>query len=185
MEPFGTAPIGSILAWAGPLATLPAGWKECNGEALDRTRPENEALFDVIGTTWGGDGVSLFRIPDLRGMFLRGVSGGSGRDPDAAARTSPQPEDTNPGNTGNNVGSHQSDAFQGHRHGVSLGRDSISGSNGTRDCEEGSDKFNSDPGLGSLSVRVEGPVEGGAGEPRTASETRPRNAFVHWIIRHQ
>jgi microcystin-dependent protein len=179
----GIAPIGSIIAWAGPLATLPTGWRLCNGDPLDRMRPENRALFDAMGTTWGGDGANNFNLPDLQGLFLRGVSAESGRDSDADRRVSPQPAAASPGNQGNAVGSMQDDAFQSHRHAVTLNRDMICGSNGSRDCEEGEDKFNTDPSLGRLSVLVGDATPADFGEPRTAPETRPKNAFVYWIIR--
>lgn len=43
----------------------PAGWQLCNGALLAIS--ENETLFQLIGTTYGGDGQSTFAVPDLRG----------------------------------------------------------------------------------------------------------------------
>lgn len=43
----------------------PAGWKFCDGQLLPIS--ENETLFQLIGTTYGGDGESTFALPDLRG----------------------------------------------------------------------------------------------------------------------
>jgi microcystin-dependent protein len=43
----------------------PAGWELCNGQLLPIS--ENETLFNLIGTTYGGDGQSTFAMPDLRG----------------------------------------------------------------------------------------------------------------------
>ena len=43
----------------------PAGWMFCEGQLLPIY--ENEALFNLIGTTYGGDGQSTFALPDLRG----------------------------------------------------------------------------------------------------------------------
>jgi microcystin-dependent protein len=43
----------------------PAGWLLCQGQLLPIA--ENEALFSLIGTTYGGDGVTTFAVPDLRG----------------------------------------------------------------------------------------------------------------------
>jgi microcystin-dependent protein len=43
----------------------PAGWSFCEGQLLPIS--ENETLFNLIGTTYGGDGQSTFALPDLRG----------------------------------------------------------------------------------------------------------------------
>ena len=43
----------------------PAGWMFCEGQLLPIS--ENETLFQLIGTTYGGDGQSTFALPDLRG----------------------------------------------------------------------------------------------------------------------
>jgi microcystin-dependent protein len=46
-------------------ATVPTGWALCNGQSL--LIADNEALFELIGTTYGGDGETTFNLPDLRG----------------------------------------------------------------------------------------------------------------------
>ncbi len=46
----------------------PAGWMFCDGQLLPIS-PENETLFQLIGTTYGGDGESTFALPDLRGRL--------------------------------------------------------------------------------------------------------------------
>lgn len=51
----------------------------CDGRAISRTTYSE--LFSLIGTAFGtGNGTTTFNIPDYRGLFLRGWSGGSGRD---------------------------------------------------------------------------------------------------------
>jgi microcystin-dependent protein len=45
----------------------PAGWMFCEGQLLPIS--ENETLFQLIGTTYGGDGESTFALPDLRGRI--------------------------------------------------------------------------------------------------------------------
>jgi microcystin-dependent protein len=45
----------------------PAGWEFCEGQLLPIS--ENETLFQLIGTTYGGDGESTFGLPDLRGRI--------------------------------------------------------------------------------------------------------------------
>lgn len=55
--------IGTIMPFAGNFA--PAGWAKCDGSLLPIA--ENEALYALIGTTYGGDGQETFALPDLRG----------------------------------------------------------------------------------------------------------------------
>jgi microcystin-dependent protein len=43
----------------------PAGWAECNGQLLPIN--QNQALFSLFGTTYGGNGQTTFALPDLRG----------------------------------------------------------------------------------------------------------------------
>lgn len=57
--------IGEIRMFAGNFA--PAGWMFCEGQLLPIS--ENETLFNLIGTTYGGDGESTFALPDLRGRI--------------------------------------------------------------------------------------------------------------------
>ena len=55
--------IGEIRMFAGNFA--PAGWMFCEGQLLPIS--ENDAMFVVLGTTYGGDGQETFALPDLRG----------------------------------------------------------------------------------------------------------------------
>jgi len=55
--------VGEIRLFAGNFA--PAGWASCEGQLLSIS--ENETLFNLIGTTYGGDGQQTFALPDLRG----------------------------------------------------------------------------------------------------------------------
>lgn len=74
--------VGEIRMFAGNFA--PAGWMLCEGQLMSIA--ENEVLFQLIGTTYGGDGQSTFALPDLRGRlplhqnppggFLMATSGG-------------------------------------------------------------------------------------------------------------
>lgn len=77
---------GEVRMFAG--RGVPKGWRRCDGQVLEIS--ENQSLFSVIGTTYGGDGISGFALPDLRervalhagqgdGLSLRrlGESGGS------------------------------------------------------------------------------------------------------------
>ena len=55
--------IGEIRMFGGSFA--PAGWAMCDGQLIPIS--QNDALFNLIGTTYGGDGQNTFALPDLRG----------------------------------------------------------------------------------------------------------------------
>jgi microcystin-dependent protein len=57
--------VGEIRMFAGNFA--PAGWMFCEGQSLPIS--EYETLFNLIGTTYGGDGQTTFDLPDLRGRL--------------------------------------------------------------------------------------------------------------------
>ena len=158
-------PPGAVIAYMGTNA--PNGWLLCDGSAISRT--QYAALFAVIGTSSGyGDTTTTFNLPDLRGVFLRGVNGtrsdGNG-DPDAANRAGP----ANGANGGNAVGSFQHDMFASHSHnlnspiGYAQGPGSYHGSEWTQSSGRNDTS-------GTTSV-------GG-------SETRPKNVYVNYIIKY-
>ena len=102
-----SAPVGSIMPFAGDASEVPVGWLLCDGSAVSRS--EYATLYEVIGVAWGyGNNSTTFNLPDMRGMFLRGVSGDSGKDADAATRLPIK----DGGNGGNSVGSYQGDAIR-------------------------------------------------------------------------
>ncbi len=68
-------------------------------------------LFNAIGYAWGGSGATFY-LPDGRGYFPRGYSDTATIDPDKVSRFAKY----SGGNTGNNVGSYQTHAFQAHDH---------------------------------------------------------------------
>ncbi|HHY74361.1 MAG TPA: phage tail protein [Bacillus bacterium] len=61
----GESYVGEIRMFGGNYA--PRGWALCDGSVLNIA--ENEILFSLIGTTYGGDGVNTFKLPDLRGRI--------------------------------------------------------------------------------------------------------------------
>jgi len=69
--------VGEIRMFAGNFA--PAGWAFCNGSLLPIS--ENEVLFQLIGTTYGGDGQQTFALPDLRGRVPVHQGSGPGLSP--------------------------------------------------------------------------------------------------------
>ncbi len=63
--------VGSVVKFASNF--VPGGYLECNGQLLDIS--QYEALFQLIGTTYGGDGQTTFALPDLRGRTAVGAGG--------------------------------------------------------------------------------------------------------------
>lgn len=107
-------PAGTVVAFAGEKDKIPEGWVLCDGKIILRNGQYSE-LFNVIGTAHGqGDGSTTFHLPDYRGLFLRGVldERSSLIDPSAATRGAMNTG----GNTGNKVGTYQSDSFAEHSH---------------------------------------------------------------------
>lgn len=173
-------PVGCIMPFAGPVANIPAGWMLCDGTAISRTTYAN--LYNVVGVAWGtGDGSSTFNLPDLRGMFLRGLAGSDTvGDPDANRRLA----NARGGNSGNNVGSYQGDAirnitgacgtFGGENRGNlpdrgALWRETGSCKNTGSDCN----------GSGIRSVNIDASRVVPVG-----SDNRPKNVAVNYIIKY-
>ena len=73
MEPF----LGQIMAVGFNFA--PVGWAFCAGQLLPIS--QNQALFSLLGTTYGGDGRTTFALPDLRGRCAIGMGQGPGLSP--------------------------------------------------------------------------------------------------------
>ena len=154
-------PPGMIVAFGGIPATVPPGWKLCDGTTVSRTTYSN--LWNTIGTAWGaGDGVNTFNLPDLRGVFLRGVNGGRS---DQYA----DPGDNRSG--GGAVGSFQTDAFKSHAHSRPQDVFDSGGRDGLR--------VGGGAGYG-FSWTAPFPDTGSTG----GSETRPKNAYVNYIIKY-
>lgn len=96
-------PVGTILPYSGEISGSweDNGWMICDGRLLDRTSFSH--LFTAISTNFGATDDTTFNIPDLRGLFIRGTSGSSDKDPDKLTRFALNAN----GNTGNKVGSYQ------------------------------------------------------------------------------
>jgi len=69
--------VGEIRMFGGGFN--PAGWQLCNGQLVNIS--DYEALFTLIGTTYGGNGTTNFALPDLRGRIPIGQGNGSGLTP--------------------------------------------------------------------------------------------------------
>lgn len=173
-------PIGTIISQCKTSA--PSGFLYCNGTAISRST--YSALFAEVGTAFGtGDGSTTFNLPDLRGRFLRGQDDSQGNDPDAGSRLA----SASGGNTGDNVGSLQSDGNKQHNHGVNdLGHSHSAnwgwqyagypGGNGLRSFADN----DSTAGNRNVNNNTTGITIQNDGE----SETRPKNINVRYYIKY-
>jgi microcystin-dependent protein len=153
-------PIATILAFAG--VNIPSGYLICDGSAISRTTYSN--LYNVIGNSWGaGNNSTTFNLPDLRGQFVRGVAGSSAADPNVSTRTAKY----SGGNTGNSVGSYQVDEYKSHNHSLT-GNETA----GVGIPNQYVAKGTNDANTFGLSTSSSG-----------GSETRPKNAYVYFIIK--
>lgn len=94
MDPY----LGEIRITAFNFA--PRGWALCNGQILSIN--QNQALYALLGTTYGGDGRTTFALPDLRGRMPMHVNaahplGQSGGEPAHTLTTAEMPTHTHPG----------------------------------------------------------------------------------------
>ncbi|MBD1362318.1 tail fiber protein [Mucilaginibacter sp. ZT4R22] len=155
-------PVGTVMPFMGnfdKLAGLTAsGWHYCNGDQLNKD--QYPLLFDMIGYSCGGSGVN-FHLPDMRGVFVRGVDGTRGQDPDKADRTRQGSADK----VGDVAGSYQGDQFKEHFH--------------TTKAWINENKQIDDPGTGIRPANVEKALQS---DSKGGSETRPKNISAHYII---
>ena len=79
--------MGTITIFAGTFA--PRGWALCDGSLWSIA--EYNALFSILGTTYGGDGVTTFALPDLRGRAPISVGNGPGLNPIALGEKAGSP----------------------------------------------------------------------------------------------
>jgi len=185
-------PAGTIMAFAGAAEKVPEGWLLCDGRALSKG-DRYLSLWEMIGENWG-DGCALdkngaikldaqgkpikdgdFNLPDLRGYFLRGVD-----DPDGPGEKSPANRDAESTKrksrtgreVGGVVGSLQGDAFRKHSHSIPNFRSSHGQLNGGQ-VTSGGEVVKED--ITNI------PDTNATGNEH---ETRPKNAYVNFIIKY-
>jgi microcystin-dependent protein len=164
------APAGVIMAFAG--TTAPSGFLACEGQAVSQTT--YAALFAAIGTTWdiGGEGAGNFRLPDLRGMFLRGAG------TNATGSSS--------GAVGQPVSDYAADTYLNHSHtatSTDAGHIHSIGSTGPNGAGGGglpgfgsTTTYNTNTGTANITTTVATSTTGG-------TETKPKNYGVLYIIK--
>jgi len=179
-SPYPSSPqaAGMIVAFAG--STAPSGWAMCNGAEVSQTTYSQ--LFGRISTTWnlctnpltgaayGAPAGGNFRLPDLRGTFLRGVGYFADNTKDAI------------------LAGFQADQMQGHRHGAyytGILGDQYFG-NGTQFTSGASDgSYFATTGLSAtVNGYIATPItDGPSGTPRTGTESRPQNVGINYVIK--
>ncbi|MEE2566573.1 phage tail protein [Hyphobacterium marinum] len=82
--------VGEIMVTAGTYC--PRGWAEANGQLLPIS--QNDALFSLYGTIYGGDGRSTFGLPDLRGRMAMNHGHGNGLSNRMLGQTAGEPDVT-------------------------------------------------------------------------------------------
>jgi microcystin-dependent protein len=75
--------LGQITLFAGNFAI--SGWAFCNGQLMSIS--QNTALFSLLGTTYGGDGISTFGLPNLQSRVAAGQGNGAGLSPYVLGQT--------------------------------------------------------------------------------------------------
>ena len=162
-----SSPAGMIAPFAGTSA--PTGWLACEGQAVSQTT--YAALYAAIGTTWdiGGEGAGNFRLPDLRGMFLRGAG------TNATGSSS--------GAVGQAVSDYAADTYLNHSHAVTdPGHSHSYVTNGSTRNGDGSGSTymiiptTTSTGTSTTGLTVNTSTTGG-------TETKPKNYGVLYIIK--
>lgn len=137
-------------------SAVQTGWLECNGSV--KVRATYAALFAAIGTSYntGGEAGTDFRLPDLRGEFVRGWDNGRGAD------------------AGRAIGSSQADQFKTHSHLFSS--DDQAAANFTLVTNRNVGNNNDNINGGDYRTNTDAASPGG-------TETRPRNVAMMYVIK--
>jgi microcystin-dependent protein len=174
IQPEGDPEIGTIKIWPGNPNAVPEGWRICDGSPLKKTSYPD--LYEKIGSYWDQDegyNADFFRIPDLRGVFIRGVNGDRSDKFQDSEKGKRIRLFQNSGIDSNAAGSFQLDEIGKHSHHL-LSRKSGGGVSDALSLIDASAIAGHNGGT-EWSARHLKDYEG--------IETRPKNAYVHFIIK--
>ena len=172
-------PVGSVFCMA--VATVPSGYLECDGTAVSRTT--YAALFAVIGTQYGNPNSTQFRVPDLRGEFVRGYDNGRGVD---SGRSINDPQGSQYGQHNHNVSASSSSSVSdpGHSHSMSVGFFNSVNSGGALSFKDAGTSNRINSNTTGISVSTSTSIsQSNRGGTDNSSETRPRNIAMMYIIK--
>src|SRR5262249_8834000 len=144
------------------------GWVACDGAQLNRE--QHKALSDVIGTAWGSEDSQTFRVPDLRGMFLRGWQNSKDATQPGDHDAEKRGRMYNGGATGNHVGTYEGQGVQSYRHAITL-------------AGHWGDKHGDDIGWGADNGNYPDSSVAKGTSDAGVEETRPQNVAVLFCIR--
>jgi microcystin-dependent protein len=176
-------PVGTIVAYGGPVEDDrkkeldDMGWLLCDG-SLVPTGDKYERLSKLLGRVWGkGNNSDRVSLPDLQGMFLRGVDPIGKADPDFRLRTNWS------GDRGPLVGSFQSNSLATHQH-FAFKNTNVVGRIHITATRTAVNEGKSD-GVDNYVIRgSEFEADTGLTSKTGSSETRPNNAYVHYLIKY-
>jgi microcystin-dependent protein len=169
----GKMPIGYPFIWL--YDTLPdADHFDLEGQLLSRTT--YPALFALMGTTYGSTTASNFKLPDMRGLFLRVQADGAATDPDRTTRT-----DRGDGQGGDKVGTKQGFALQNIIGTMGASLRTLTGGTFTGAFKKHT--TTAAVAAGGSSNQADGFDFDASLSATTSSETRPINIYVRMIIR--
>ncbi|QNR83025.1 tail fiber protein [Pedobacter riviphilus] len=157
-EQFNTVTKNHDKSPGGIFTSNKSKWAPCDG------RPVPNSKFQIL--------TSQINVPDLRGMFVRGLNIFDPYQPVPAVTKEKSDPDTRV------VGGYQSDSFQGHKHldkdnvGVLISEKQAPNTPRQRYTVEGT-----------AAVNTEGRIPAGYGDPRISTETRPKNISVYYYIK--
>lgn len=178
-------PIGTIQAFAGDTLKIPKGWILCRGQKLNKYDfPQYTDLYDVIGNYWGGSSGSDFKLPDFRGMFLRGAGTNGNKTMANGSNYS-----------GGNLANYSLDQYQGHFHSINdpghahnVDNTSVPNAAGGRQWNLISGTPYTTTNTSSVNVTnitVTSSINDGTnGTPRVGLETNPTSYSINYIIKY-
>ena len=172
-------PSGAVFCIA--VASVPSGYLECNGQSVSRTT--FAALFAVIGTQYGANNSSTFKVPDLRGEFIRGFDNGRGVDSGRSIATS-QSHQHPQHNHNVSASSSSSVTDPGHKHTMNFNLGNLISSGGAFGMKDSGTADRMNTATTGISVATTTSIsQSNRGGTSNSSETRPRNVAMMYIIK--